>query len=144
MFTGVVALWISSERRRVRAGLGFVERSRRRRPGGMVPELRAARLKEIAERVRGEFAGDLSAGRILLFAGIAPVAAVPSNCPHVLMRMLGGPEDYGAAYRAPQRAIAAEVVENFEARQRAYLLLKRHGQEIRKRAGSRGRRAARA
>ncbi len=126
----------------------------------MVPELRAMRLKEIAERVQHEFAGDPAAirkalkklpgigdpgaGRILLFAGIAPVAAVPSNCPHVLMRILGGPEDYGAAYSAPQRAIAAEVVENFEARQRAYLLLKRHGQEIRKRAGSRGRRAARA
>src|SRR5882672_6996917 len=29
------------------------------KPGGMVPELRAMRVKEIAERVQKEFAGDL-------------------------------------------------------------------------------------
>src|ERR1700735_1494349 len=29
------------------------------KPGGMVPELRAMRLKEIAERVQKEFGGDL-------------------------------------------------------------------------------------
>src|SRR5580704_10866915 len=29
------------------------------KPGGMVPELRALRLKEIAERVQSEFGGDL-------------------------------------------------------------------------------------
>src|SRR5271170_2628466 len=31
------------------------------RPGGLVPELRAMRLKEIAERVQKEFGGDLRA-----------------------------------------------------------------------------------
>lgn len=70
--------------------------------GGMVPELRALRLKEIAMRVTDEFGGDLRAAlvgplskarktlkkfpciadpgadRILVFAGITPVAAVPS------------------------------------------------------------------
>jgi endonuclease-3 len=69
--------------------------------GGMVPEIRAQRLKEIAARMQEEFGGDLRAAlvgpmatvpktlksfpsiadpgadRILLFAGIAPVAAVP-------------------------------------------------------------------
>src|ERR1700682_397020 len=65
------------------------------KPGGMVPELRALRLKEIAERIQKEFGGDLrsalkalsiadarkalkkfpniadpGADRILLFAGI--------------------------------------------------------------------------
>jgi len=129
------------------------------KPGGMVPELRALRLKEIARRVKDELGGDLRAAlagplsgarktlkkfpniadpgadRILLFAGIAPLAAVPSNCPHVLVRVLHGQEreNYGVNYREAQQAIAAEVPETIDARKRAYLLLKRHGQEICKR-----------
>ncbi len=127
--------------------------------GGMVPELRAQRLKELAMRVQDEFGGDLRAAltgplagvrkilktfhsisgpgadRILLFAGISPVAAVPSNCPHVLVRVLQGSEseNYSANYGDAQRAIAAEVQENLDARTRAYLLLKQHGQELCKR-----------
>jgi endonuclease III len=127
--------------------------------GGMVPELRAERLKEIAMRVKDEFGGDLrsalagplakvrktlksfpgiadpGADRILLFAGIAPLAAVPSNCIHALIRILQGPEgeNYSASYREAQRAIAAEVPEKFDARMRAYLLLKTHGQQTCKR-----------
>jgi endonuclease-3 len=127
--------------------------------GGMVPELRAQRLKEIAMRVKDEFGGDLrsaltgslakvrktlksfpgiadpGADRILLFAGIAPLAAVPSNCTHVLIRILQGPEgeNYSASYREAQHAIAAEVSETFDARMRAYLLLKIHGQQTCKR-----------
>jgi endonuclease III len=127
--------------------------------GGMVPELRALRLKEIAMRVKDEFGGDLRAAlvgpltkarktlkkfpciadpgadRILAFAGITPIAAVPSNCPQVLIRVLYGQEggNYGVNYREAQLAIAAEVPETFDARTRAYLLLKHHGQEICKR-----------
>jgi endonuclease-3 len=127
--------------------------------GGMVPELRAERLKEIAMRVQDEFGGDLRAAltgplpqarktlkkfpgiadpgadRILLFAGIAPIAAVPSNCVHVLDRLLKGKEgeNYSASYREAQRSIADEVPEKLEARSRAYLLLKHHGQELCKR-----------
>lgn len=129
------------------------------RPGGMVPELRAMRLKEVAARVKDEFGGDLrsvlvgpiaqvrkilksfpniadpGADRILLFAGIAPVAAVPSNCPHVLVRIQHGQEreSYGVTYREAQHAIEAEVPDTFDSRTRAYLLLKRHGQETCKR-----------
>jgi endonuclease III len=129
------------------------------RPGGMVPELRARRLKEIAARVIDDFGNDLPAAlvgpiaearkilkkfpgiadpgadRILLFGGVAPVAAVPSNCPHVLLRIRRGRErdNYGAMYREVQHAIEAEVPETIQARQRAYLLLKRHGQELCKR-----------
>jgi endonuclease III len=128
-------------------------------PGGMVPELRAERLKEIAMRVQDQLGGDLRAAlagplpearrtlkkfpgiadpgadRILLFAGIAPLAAVPSNCTQVLVRVLSGREldNYNASYREAQKAIAAEVPETFEARTRAYLLLKHHGQETCKR-----------
>jgi len=129
------------------------------KPGGMVPELRALRLKEIAARIKDEYAGDLRAAlvgpiaqarkilkrfpsiadpgadRILLFAGIAPLAAVPSNCPHVPVRILHGleRENYGVTYKEAQQAILEEVPEKFDARQRVYLLLKHHGQELCKR-----------
>lgn len=129
------------------------------KPGGMVPELRAMRLKEIAMRIQDEFAGDLrgalsgslaeakkqlkkfpniadaGADRILLFAGIAPVAAVASNCPQVLARILYGREheNYARTYKEAQQAVEAEIPAKLDARQRAYLLLKRHGQELCKR-----------
>ena len=128
--------------------------------GGMVPELRAMRLMEIAARIQDEYGGDLRAGlagplskvrqalkrfpniadpgadRILLFGGIAPVPAVPSNCPHVLVRIQRGQErdNYGVTYREAQEAIEAEIPKNFDARTRAYLLVKRHGQTVCKRS----------
>src|SRR5580698_4039586 len=106
------------------------------KPGGMVPELRAMRLKEIAERIEKEFGGDLrgalrgmplaqvraalkrfpniadpGADRIVLFGGISPAAAVPSNCPHVLVRIRFGQEheNYGVIYKEAQEVIAAEI-----------------------------------
>ena len=75
---------------------------------------------------------DPGADRILLFAGIAPLPAVPSNCVHVLIRILRGKEsqNYAANYREAQRLIAASVPETLEARTRAYLLVKQHGQTL--------------
>lgn len=130
------------------------------KPGGMLPELRAERMKEVAARVKDEFGGDLRAAligpiakvrkiltsfhsiadpgadRILLFAGIQPVAAVPSNCTGVLERIQRGTEakNYNASYREAQRMIDSEVPATFDARTRAYLLLRRHGQELCKRS----------
>jgi len=127
--------------------------------GGMVPELRAQRLKEIARRVQDEFGGDLrgalsgpisavrkalkkfpgiadpGADRILLFGGIAPVAAVPSNATQVLMRIVRGREyeNYGINYKEGQLAIEASVPGKTDALARAYLLVKHHGQETCKR-----------
>jgi endonuclease-3 len=130
------------------------------KPGGMVPELRAMRLKEIAERIQKEFGDDLRAAlnglslaqvraalkkfpniadpgvdRILLFGGISPVPAVPSNCPHVLVRIQLGQEheNYGRTYGEAQRMIEAETPAAFDRRIRAYLLLKCHGQQLCKR-----------
>lgn len=129
------------------------------KPGGMFPELRAERMKEVSARIKNEFDGDLRAAltgpipkirkilksfpgiadpgadRILLFAGIQPVAAVPSNCTGVLERVQKGREEesYNASYREAQRMIEAEVPATFDARIRSYLLLKRHGQELCKR-----------
>jgi endonuclease III len=122
--------------------------------GGMVPELRALRLKEIAMRVKDQLGGDLDsalsgpldqarkelkkfpniadpgADRTLLFAHIAPIAAIPSNCPQVLVRILFGREreNYGVTYREAQEAIESQTPATFDARTRAYLLLKHHGQ----------------
>ncbi len=78
---------------------------------------------------------DPGADRILLFAGINPTAAIPSNCPYVLVRLLHGleRENYGLTYREAQKAISDQVPETFDARQRAYLLLKQHGGQICKR-----------
>jgi endonuclease III len=129
------------------------------KPGGMVPELRAQHMYELAFSVENEFGGDLRAAlvgpvnkarkllksfhgvadpgadRILLFARLSPVAAVPSNCTGVLLRILKKSEgkNYSAIYREEQRVIASELPETFGARSRAYLLLKHHGQQLCKR-----------
>jgi len=129
------------------------------KPGGLIPELRAQRLQELAFRVENEFEGALGAAlagpvpkarkilksfhsiadpgadRILLFAKISPIAAVPSNCAGVLLRILKNDvgKNYSATYREEQLIIAGELPETFDARTRAYLLLKHHGQQLCKR-----------
>jgi endonuclease III len=129
------------------------------RLGGIVPELRARRLKEIAARVKHEFGGDLRAAlakplpeakkalkkfptigdpgadKILLFTKTAPMAAVPSNCVEVTVRLLSGEtrKNYAANYRAAQEILRAQLPEDCTTLLRAHLLLKQHGQEICKR-----------
>jgi len=125
--------------------------------GGMVPELRAARIKSIARSVLEDYAGDLRAAlaavagdqarkllkkfpgvgapgadRILLFAGLAPVAAVPSGSPYVLVRIESGREGakYAATYREAQQLIETQSSATLAARSRAYLLLQRHAREL--------------
>jgi endonuclease III len=133
------------------------------RAGGMVLDLRAMRLKEIAFRVQEVQGGDLRAAlvgpldearrllksfpnigdpgadRILLFAGIAVVAAVPSNNPAVIVRVLRGREreNYAMNYKQSRQLLESEVNATINARSRAYLLLKRHGQELCKRTNPR-------
>lgn len=122
----------------------------------MIPHLGAERLKEIARMVQQDYGGDLrtairqplpvarkilkkfpvigdpGADKILLFAKIVPLPAVPSNCLEVPLRMGFGEEDknYAKSYRSIQQALSTDLPETFAARQRAYMLLKRHGQEI--------------
>jgi len=141
------------------------------RLGGIVPELRAKKLKEIARIVNSEFDGDLKAvlkkcmqeekkqrgqgvraakkvlrnfpvigepgaDKILLFAKLAPVVAVPSASVAVPVRLWFGQEgkNYAADYRRVRDKLNGELPEMFEARQRAYILLKKHGHEICKKA----------
>ena len=102
------------------------------RLGGIVPEARAQRLKEIAARVKDKYSSDLTAAvkkplpearkilkqfptigepgaeKILLFTRTAAVAAVPSNCVHVSLRLGIGTayktysKDYKSAQEAPR------------------------------------------
>lgn len=125
------------------------------RLGGIVPEIRTQRLKEVAGVVNRVYGGSLrdamkkplpevrkilkqfptigdpGADKILLFANIAPIAAVPSNCVHVPARLGIGEEkkNYAASYKSAQEAIRSELPANRAALLRAYLLLKQHGQE---------------
>jgi endonuclease III len=129
------------------------------RLGGIVPELRAGRLKEIAGRLRDKFEGDLDATlrgaspdakkvlkqfptigdpgaeKILLFTNRAPIAAIPSGHVHVLHRLGFGQEkkSYTAGYRAAQEAVQTELPAQIPVLQRAYLLIQRHGRELCKR-----------
>ena len=125
------------------------------RLGGIVPEIRAKRLKEVAGLVKHVFGGSLraemkkplreirkmlkqfptigdpGADKILLFSDTAPIAAVPSNCVHLAPRLGFGEEkkNYAATYKSAQEAISAELPVDRDSLLRAYLLLKRHGQE---------------
>jgi len=80
--------------------------------------------------------GEPSAEKILLFSGLASVAAVPSAFVHVPIRLFAGEpgKNYAAEYRAARQTLDSGLSKSFEARQRAYLLLKKHGQEICKRS----------
>ena len=125
--------------------------------GGMVPELRAARVRSIARSVLENYGGDLRAAlavlpesearklltgfpgigapgadRILLFAGLEPVAAVPSGSPYVLVRIESGREGakYTETYRQAQQLIETQSPATLPARSRAYLLLQRHAREL--------------
>lgn len=125
------------------------------RVGGIVPEIRAQRLKEVAGLVKHVYGGSLreemkkplaevrkmlkqfptigdpGADKILLFSGTAAIPAVPSNCIFVPTRLGFGEEkkNYAASYKSAQGAISAELPADRDSLLRAYLLLRQHGQE---------------
>lgn len=91
-----------------------------------------------AKKILREFpvVGEPSAEKILLFSSLAPVAAVPSAFVEVPARLWFGKagKNYAADYRAARDILSAGLPETFVARQRAYLLLKKHGQQTCKRS----------
>jgi endonuclease III len=127
--------------------------------GGIFPELRADRLRQCAERVIGEFDGDLStslllpfaqakkalcrfpdigdggAEKILLLSDTYPCLALDSNGLRVLVRLGYGEEDknYARMYRLAQQEASREIIEEFEARVAAHQLLRLHGKTLCKR-----------
>jgi len=127
------------------------------RHGGAIAYVRRAeRLRQVAARVmevwngaldgamklpfaaaRRELAiypsiGEAGAERILLLSGAHPVFGLESNALRVLVRLGYGKEhrQWGAMYRAAQAAAGRELPRTVPARRAAYLLLRRHGQEL--------------
>ena len=124
--------------------------------GGMFPELRATRLKEIAsvvlEKSGGNLAvvlkkplpearkalkqfptiGDPGAEKILLFCGVSQGLPLESNGLRVLTRFGYGrtQKDYGATYRSAQEALSGELPANAQSLAQAHLLLREHGKTL--------------
>jgi endonuclease III len=124
--------------------------------GGMQPERRAARLRELALIAMNEFAGDLtpalklplpkarkalqkfpsigepSAEKILLFTRSYPVLGLDSNGLRVLLRLGFGEEkkNYSASYRSVQEAIKDQLGDDYDWLIEAHLLLRQHGKEL--------------
>ena len=130
------------------------------RLGGIVPELRAQRLRQCAEIVQVLLKGKLNAAlgeslpqakktlrrfptigepgaeKILMFAGKYQVLGLESNALRVLLR-LGFAEEqknYAASYRAVQKALAAELPKDCDSLITTHQLLRQHGQELCKRS----------
>jgi len=126
------------------------------RLGGMHPEQRVARLKEIALIALNEFGGDLkqvlklplpkakqalrkfpsigepSAEKILMFTRAYPILGLDSNGLRVLMRLGFGEEkkNYTATYRATQEAIKDQLKDDYDWLVGAHILLRQHGKEL--------------
>lgn len=126
------------------------------RLGGVQPERRAARLRELALIVMDEFGGDLSsalklplpkakkalqkfpsigepsAEKILLFTRSYPVLGLESNGLRVLLRLGFGEEkkNYSASYRSVQEAIKNQLVDDYDWLIDAHNLLRQHGREL--------------
>jgi endonuclease-3 len=123
--------------------------------GGIHPELRAQRLKEIAHIVLNDFAGDLTnalglpspkaikalkkfpsigepgAEKILLFSKTCPILALESNGLRVLLRLGFGQQhkNYVASYRSVREDLADQIGDDCDFLIRAHQLLRRHGKE---------------
>ena len=124
--------------------------------GGMHPEQRVSRLKEIALITMNEFGGDLSkalklplprakqalrkfpsigepsAEKILLFTRAYPVLGLDSNGLRVLLRLGFGEEkkNYTATYASVQEAIRDHLKDDYDWLISAHILLRQHGKEL--------------
>jgi endonuclease III len=124
--------------------------------GGMQPERRAVRLRELALIAMNEFAGDVrsvltlplpkakkalqkfpsigepSAEKILLFTRSYQVLGLESNGLRVLLRLGFGEEkkNYSASYRSVQEAIKDQLAGDYDWLIDAHNLLRQHGKEL--------------
>src|SRR5262249_48133696 len=124
--------------------------------GGMLPETRVLRWREIARITLTQFQGDLDrilqgpyaqarkalkqfpgigdagAAKILTFSGAAPGLPLESNAIRVLTRVGYGhsQKNYGAIYRSVQEAIRPELPKDVAALAHAHLLLRQHGKTL--------------
>src|SRR5438132_10157376 len=124
--------------------------------GGMHPEQRVARLREIALIAMNEFGGDVkqvlklplskakqalrkfpsigepSAEKILLFTRSYPVLGLDSNGLRALLRLGFGEEkkNYSATYASVQEAIKDQLKKDYGWLINAHVLLRQHGKEL--------------
>ena len=124
--------------------------------GGMHPEQRVSRLREIALIAMNDFEGDLksvlrlplpkakqalrkfpsigepSAEKILLFTRSYPILGLDSNGLRVLVRLGFGEEkkNYSATYRSVQEAIKDQLKDDYSWLIDAHVLLRQHGKEL--------------
>ena len=124
--------------------------------GGMQPEKRAARLRELALVAMNDFDGELghtlqlplgkakkalqkfpsigepSADKILLFTRSYPVLGLESNGLRVLLRLGFGEEkkNYSASYHSVQEAIKDQLGNDYDWLISAHLLLRQHGKGL--------------
>jgi endonuclease III len=124
--------------------------------GGMQPETRVFRWREIARITLNQFDGDLDsilklpyaaakkalkqfptigdpgAEKILLLCGVANGLPLESNGLRVLVRLGWGrlQKQYGATYRSVQDALKPELPAEANALKEAHLLLRSHGKEL--------------
>jgi endonuclease III len=124
--------------------------------GGMRPETRVFRWREIARITRQQYSGDLDsilklpyaeakkalkqfpnigdpgAEKILLLCGISSGLPLESNGLRVLVRLGWArlQRDYGATYRSVQAAIRPELPSSTARLKEAHLLLRMHGKEL--------------
>ncbi len=130
------------------------------RMGGIVPEVRAERLRQIAEiaeiLLKGRLdaalgeslakakktlrqfpsIGEPGAEKILMLARKHPVFGLESNGLRVLLRLGFAQEQksYSASYRAVQTALSGQLPKDCESLTVAHQLLRKHGQELCKRS----------
>jgi endonuclease III len=126
------------------------------RMGGMRPETRVFRWREIARITISQFGGDLDrilsepypkakkalqqfpcigapgAEKILLFCGLGPGLPLESNGLRVLTRVGFGrlQKDYGASYRSVQESLSGRLPRGPERLAQAHLLLREHGKTL--------------
>jgi len=126
------------------------------RLGGMQPERRAARLRELALIAMNEFNGNVSAAlqlplpkakealqkfpgigepsaeKILAFTHSYPVLGLESNGLRVLLRLGFGEEkkNYTASYHSVQAGIKDHLVADYDWLVNAHLLLRHHGKQL--------------
>lgn len=124
--------------------------------GGMRPETRVFRWREIARITQTQFAGDLNrilalpyaqakralkqfpnigdpgAEKILLLCGMASGLPLESNGLRVLVRVGWGrlQKDYGAMYRSVQDDLKPDLPAGAESLKEAHLLLREHGKTL--------------
>ena len=124
--------------------------------GGMRPETRVSRWREISRITLQQYAGDLDsilklpyaeakkalkqfptigdpgAEKILLLCGVSSGLPLESNGLRVLVRLGWGrlQRDYGATYRSVQAALKPEPPASAVRLKQAHLLLRMHGKEL--------------